>query len=315
MAKVEVRPSPIHGLGVFATEPIQGGERIRSVNVVREITAESPLREDLGESIDHCSYPDGKVVLWGLPDRHVNHSCDPNAWVSYQDGGCHLVARRQVASGDEITCDYNINIADGTSWPCRCGAARCSGRVAGDFFLLPTRWQREYRRLLAPWFVRRHRRRLAALDRGPIMLDQILASYEWYDHPEGVKFVETHRDAYRTSGHWLITAGVFSTFHKWVGGEELWLIHLGSLALHLIEPSGGHRLLRLGTNVGAGERPVAAVPASCWQAAELPDGVEFAFGTVVCAPPFSFEQLVTAQTAQLEREFPQHRALIRRLTR
>jgi hypothetical protein len=165
MSGVEVRPSRIEGLGVFATEPIPSGERIRSVNVVREITEGSPLREDLGERSDHCSYPDGKVVLWGAPDRHVNHSCDPNAWVAYAGDNCYLVARRDVARGEEITCDYNINITGGTSWPCRCGAARCRGAVVGDFFGLPIEWQREYRPLLAAWFVRRHRARLAELDR------------------------------------------------------------------------------------------------------------------------------------------------------
>ncbi len=166
MANVEVRPSSIAGLGVFAAEPIRSGQQIRSVNVLREITAESPLREDRGESLDHCFYPDGKVVLWGLPDRNVNHSCDPNAWVSYEGGGCYLVARRDIAAGEEITCDYNINIADGTGWPCKCGAARCRGGVAGDFFRLPSEWQREYRPLLAAWFVRRHHERVAALDEG-----------------------------------------------------------------------------------------------------------------------------------------------------
>jgi SET domain-containing protein len=166
MANVEVRPSSIAGLGVFAAEPIRGGQQIRSVNVVREITAESPLQEDRGESLDHCSYPDGKVVLWGSPDRHVNHSCDPNAWIAYERGGCYLVARRDIVVGEEVTCDYNINIADGTGWPCSCGAARCRGRVAGDFFRLPTEWQREYRPLLAAWFVRRHHDRVAALDQG-----------------------------------------------------------------------------------------------------------------------------------------------------
>jgi SET domain-containing protein len=160
MAKVEVRPSRIEGLGVFATEPIRRGERIRRVNVIREVTAESPLRPDLGELVDHCSYPDGKVVLWGSPDRHVNHSCDPNTWVAYDGEQCYLAARRDIRAGEEITCDYNINIADGTGWACNCGADRCRGWVAGGFLLLPAAWQQEYRPLLAEWFVRRHRERL-----------------------------------------------------------------------------------------------------------------------------------------------------------
>ena len=147
------------------------------------------------------------------------------------------------------------------------------------------------------------------------MLNEILASYDWYDHPEGPKFVETHRDAYRTSGHWLFLPPAFSAFHRWTGGDELWLIHAGKLHLHVIEPSGAHTLLRLGVDVAAGERPVAMVPASCWQAAELPDGVELAFGTNVCAPPFTFEQLVMGNAKSLLAEFPQHRALIQRLAK
>lgn len=165
MSDVEVGPSRIEGLGVFSGRRFHRGERIRRVNVVREITPESPIREELGERTDHCSYPDGKVVLWGAPDCHVNHSCDPNAWVFYEGDACYLEARRDVAAGEEITCDYNINITDGTAWSCRCGAARCRGQVAGDFFRLPTEWQRDYRPFLAEWFVRRHRERVAALDR------------------------------------------------------------------------------------------------------------------------------------------------------
>jgi SET domain-containing protein len=165
MKEVEVRPSAIEGLGVFAVRPFRGGERIRRVNVIREVTPESPLREDVGERLDHCAYPDGRVELWGFPDRHLNHSCDPNAWLAYEGGSCDLVARRDIGAGEEITCDYNVNIAEGTRWPCRCGAARCRSEVAGDFFLLPVQWQKEYRPLLAAWFVRRHRERIAALDR------------------------------------------------------------------------------------------------------------------------------------------------------
>ncbi len=160
---VEVRLSPIQGLGVFAAVPFAAWRCIRKVNVIREVTERAPLREDLGERIDHCDYPDGKVVLLGFPDRHINHSCDPNAFVRYQGGGCFLVARRDIGAGEEITCDYNINITGGSSWPCHCGARRCRGETIGDFFKLPVEIQREYRPLLADWFVRRHFASLAKL--------------------------------------------------------------------------------------------------------------------------------------------------------
>src|SRR5262249_26939195 len=80
MDAVEVKHSPIEGLGIFAARAFAAYDRIKRVAVIREITAEAPIREDLGERVDHCSYPDGKIVLWDFPDRHVNHSCDPNAF-------------------------------------------------------------------------------------------------------------------------------------------------------------------------------------------------------------------------------------------
>src|SRR5574342_14742 len=107
---VEVRSSLIEGLGVFALRPFRSGQLIRTVNVLREVTAEAPLRPELGERKDHCDYPDGKVVLIGPPDRHLNHSCDPNAWVRYDGAACQIVARRDIRAGEEITCDYSINL-------------------------------------------------------------------------------------------------------------------------------------------------------------------------------------------------------------
>ena len=161
---IEVRPSSIEGLGIFATRLFRSGERITRVHVVREITPETPIREDLGERVEHCAYPDGKTVLIAFPERQVNHSCDPNAYEAFADDISYLVARNSIRAGEEITIDYNINIANGTAWPCHCGATRCRGRVVGDFFLLPLEWQREYRPLLADWFVRRNRDRVQALD-------------------------------------------------------------------------------------------------------------------------------------------------------
>lgn len=164
MTDVEIRKSTIEGLGLFATRRFRAGERIRQINVVREVTPTSPVRPEFGERVDHCDYPDGKVVLLGAPDRHINHSCDPNSYVSYAGGCSFFVALREIEPGQEITCDYNINIAGGTAWPCHCGASRCRGTVLGDFFQLPADVQREYRPLLAEWFVRSYREQIEALD-------------------------------------------------------------------------------------------------------------------------------------------------------
>ncbi len=157
---VEVRQSAIDGLGLFACRAFDRSERVHRIEIVREITPDAPLREDLGERFDHCDYPDGKVVLIAYPSRHLNHSCDPNAYLHYEADACYVVARRAIAAGEEVTVDYNVNISGGTPWPCHCGSPRCLGTVFGDFFLLPPELQAEYRPLLADWFVRRHSGRL-----------------------------------------------------------------------------------------------------------------------------------------------------------
>lgn len=164
MADVEVGPSSIEGLGVFAGRRFRAGDRIRQINVIREVTSDRPLRPDLDERAEHCDYPNGKVVLIGPPDRYLNHSCDPNAYVLYEEDSCFIVARRDINTGEEITCDYSLNVTGGDTWPCHCSAARCRGNTTGDFFRLPEALQREYRPFLAEWFVRSHRERLKRLD-------------------------------------------------------------------------------------------------------------------------------------------------------
>jgi len=166
MGDVTVQPSGIEGLGLFAARHFSPGERIRQVHIVREITVEAPLRPELGERWDHCDYPDGRMVLVGFPDRHLNHSCEPNCYTQYVGRKTYLVAWREIELGAELTIDYNINLTAGTTWPCHCGSSRCTGRVAGDYFQLPRERQLEYLPLLAEWFVRRHQERLDALRQG-----------------------------------------------------------------------------------------------------------------------------------------------------
>ena len=170
MLDIEIRESPIEGLGMFAVRPFRPGETIRRMKMVREITSEAPIRSDLGERQDHCRYPDSKVFLVGYPDRHINHSCDPNSFTRYTDQITKVIARRDIQPGEEITLDYLINTAEGDSWPCNCLAPRCRKGTGRGFFALPVELQHEYLPLLERWFVRQHRRRLELLkaEGGPI---------------------------------------------------------------------------------------------------------------------------------------------------
>ncbi|MDD1750964.1 MAG: cupin domain-containing protein [Methanothrix sp.] len=145
------------------------------------------------------------------------------------------------------------------------------------------------------------------------MLNEILNAYDWFDHRDGPKFVETHRDQYRTSGHWLFLPGAKSYFHKVLNNDELWLIHSGHLLIHLLGPDGTYQLFQLGTNYVEGDRPVISIPAGTWQAAEIPAGIPFAFGSNVCAPAFSYDQFELGKRDVLVKEFPKYADLIRRL--
>ena len=162
---VEVRESPGQGLGVFARRDFAPGERIRVVNLVRDVTPEAPLRPELGERPEHCNHntPGGVPVLYGEPDRYYNHGCDPNAWERYLEGRTEIVARRTIAAGEEIRIDYLVNNSGGDSWPCSCGAPRCRGNTGISFFTLPEEFQREYLPLLAGWFIARHPEQMATL--------------------------------------------------------------------------------------------------------------------------------------------------------
>lgn len=156
LGSVEVRASAVEGLGLFALHNFETGDLIRVVNIRREITDDAPLRPEDGERPEHCAYPDGKVVLYGMPDRHLNHSCDPNAWERHTKDRIEIVARRPIAANEELRVDYLINNSGGNSWPCNCGAARCREMTGVSFFTLPLDQQREYLPLLADWFIARH---------------------------------------------------------------------------------------------------------------------------------------------------------------
>ena len=153
---VVVGPSPSGGSGLFADRDYCSGDVIRAVHYVREITEAEPLRPDKGEKLEHCSYPDGRVLLVGEPDCFMNHSCDPNCAYVYTDEATLTCAIRDIKIGEELRVDYLINNEGGDSWPCQCGAARCRGMTGKSFFHLPEDIQREYLPLLASWFCRRH---------------------------------------------------------------------------------------------------------------------------------------------------------------
>ncbi len=106
---VQRRPSAIAGRGWFAVDPL----------------------------------PEG-AALWRSTSEAapVNHSCDPNAWWA----GDTLVARRDIAAGDELTIDYSTGNADPSFLlACHCESYRCRQMVTGEDWRIPE-LQRRYAR-------------------------------------------------------------------------------------------------------------------------------------------------------------------------
>ena len=157
--KVVVGHADDKGRGVFAIQDIAAGEVVALVRFAREITPETPLVD--GEHYEHQIYlPDGSVHLVTEPMCFTNHSCDPNAYLYSINKRYFVVAKRRIASGEEITVDYELSAVDGDTWACTCGAGNCRGLHRWDFFSLPAEVVLESLPYLDPWFAAVHRKRI-----------------------------------------------------------------------------------------------------------------------------------------------------------
>ena len=117
-----VGPSEIEGVGVFAAEPIRAGELIyRFAPEFDRLIARAELAsmpESLRRFIDRYSYrhpaDPALLVLDADNGRHMNHSAAPNT--DFRDA-IHGYAIRDIAAGEEITCDYSEFEPDFTMLP------------------------------------------------------------------------------------------------------------------------------------------------------------------------------------------------------
>ena len=161
---MELRPSPINGVGVFALRDFSAGEIITCEDDSFVVTEDNPLPE--GEHEYHCDwYADGRQVLLASPYRHVNHSCEPNSALRFIDGVRHTAAIRAIAAGEEITHEYCIDGFGDTVWECNCGSPSCRKTIHSDFFHLPRELQLKYLPYLSDLYKRVYQDKVDALMR------------------------------------------------------------------------------------------------------------------------------------------------------
>ncbi|TDC23845.1 SET domain-containing protein [Streptomyces sp. 8K308] len=132
--KAEVRASPIQGLGLFAIAPLRAGEAVQRVggeliDDAALATLEPPYSSITVDEDRHL------LIDPAEPVRYGNHSCEPTLWHA---DAFTLVARRDIAVGEELTSDYATHTGvDAWAMDCRCGSRVCRGRVTGRDWRLP----------------------------------------------------------------------------------------------------------------------------------------------------------------------------------
>lgn len=153
--RLERRQSAIQGAGLFATAPIHAGEvvTIWGGTIFTDEDLDAGVARpnscvQIAEGFHLGSYRAQPEYL----DEFMNHSCDPNVWLSDE---VTLVARRDIAPGEELTVDYALWETD-PAWKmeCFCGVAACRRVVTGDDWMSPVLRQR-YGTHFSPYVRRR----------------------------------------------------------------------------------------------------------------------------------------------------------------
>ena len=138
----EVKQSPIHGNGVFASRHIEPGERIVEYKGERISWDEATERAaQAGGPVNHTFYfslADGRVIdgcRRGNEARWINHACSPNCEAYEEDGRVYIHALHPIEPGQELNYNYAL-IYDERHTPalkklfaCRCGTPGCTGTM------------------------------------------------------------------------------------------------------------------------------------------------------------------------------------------
>jgi SET domain-containing protein len=128
---VEVRASPIDGLGAFAAEAVPALRKIGEIRGESISVEDARIRATRHERIMIVELSPRRAIDFSKsadPMRYTNHSCAPNARLSIDNGRVEFYALRPIAAGEELTVDYGETHHAG-KLPCLCGAPGCRGAL------------------------------------------------------------------------------------------------------------------------------------------------------------------------------------------
>jgi len=119
---------------------------------------------------------------------------------------------------------------------------------------------------------------------------------------------------FSTAIYYLLTPDAFSALHR-LRSDEVFHFYLGDpVEMLQLRPDGSGALLRLGTDLAAGERPQVVVPRGVWQGARLAAGGRLALLGCTVAPGYEPEDFEAGRRDDLIAGWPEFRDLIVRLT-
>ena len=134
--KVVMRPSSLHGKGLFAGDKIFAGELVVDFSSGRGEFINCNKADTLYEQgNDHMIQVDDDLFFAAVStddiedEDHINHSCEPNCGIR---GSLQIVAMRDVEPGEEMTLDYAMFESSQYSFKCICGARNCRRTITGD---------------------------------------------------------------------------------------------------------------------------------------------------------------------------------------
>jgi predicted cupin superfamily sugar epimerase len=118
-----------------------------------------------------------------------------------------------------------------------------------------------------------------------------------------------------TAIYYLLTPGSFSEMHR-LPTDEVFHFYLGDAAEMLqLHPDGRGEVIRLGSDLAAGERPQVLAPGGTWQGSRLVAGGEWALLGTTVAPGFEFADYTSGRRNELIAVYPKFVEWITALTR
>lgn len=127
---VSLRPSPVHGRGVFAAKDLPGRRKVGEVGG-RIVDARRALKEIARSR---------RIYFIQLDERHgldcsrgnalgrLNHSCRPNCYLRIVGHRVEVYSLRPIRRGVELLIDYG-QTPHKEGMRCTCGDRRCRRRI------------------------------------------------------------------------------------------------------------------------------------------------------------------------------------------